>query len=128
LIRLNISLRIDVAFIDEDKFIVSYQRNSHFKDRIELLTKLHDKLCEILSDQYNHRVAFHELADVGKTQLALEYVYTQWNKKTYEQVYWISAVSQATLFIDLQEIGFRNRFVFSNTDLKSSNVATMMLR
>src|SRR5271170_2961194 len=86
---------------DEIKFIVPYERNPHFKGRGELLTKLHKKLCEIVPDQHNHRVALYGLGGVGKTQLALEYVYRHWQSKTYDRVYWISAVSQATLFTGL---------------------------
>src|SRR5271154_4045938 len=112
----------------EDNFIVPYQRNPYFKGRSKLLMELYNALCKTVLDQYNHRVALHGLGGVGKTQLALEYVYTHWNKKTYERVYWVSAVSQATLFIGLQDIGVRNRCIPSNKDLKSPDVAAIVLR
>src|SRR5947199_10791190 len=72
----------------QDKFMVPYQRNPYFKGRTELLETLHSKLCEILPDRYNHRIALYGLGGVGKTQLALEYVNRHWDKKTYDQVYW----------------------------------------
>jgi hypothetical protein len=113
---------------DEVKFIVPYERNPHFKGRGELLTKLHKKLCEIVPDQHNHRVALYGLGGVGKTQLTLEYVYRHWQSKTYDRVYWISAVSQATLFTGLREIGVRAQCVPENTDLKPSDIAKSVLR
>jgi tetratricopeptide (TPR) repeat protein len=116
------------GYPDEVKFIVPYQRNPHFKGRGELLTKLQKKLCEIVPDQHNHRVALYGLGGVGKTQLALEYVYRHWQSKTYDRVYWISAVSQATLFTGLREIGVRAQCVPENTDLKPSDIAKSVLR
>jgi len=113
----------------DDKFIVPYQRNPHFKGRSHLLTKLHDKLCETIPDQYNHRVALYGLGGVGKTQLALEYVYTHRENGTYDRVYWVSAVSEATLFAGLREIGLRtNCILTTDTGLKPSEIASTVLR
>ena len=120
--------RIYNVSTDEEKFIVPYQRNPHFKGRSDLLTKLHSKLCETLPDQYNHRVALFGLGGVGKTQLALEYVYQHWESQMYERVYWVSAVNQATLFSGLQEIGLRTHCVPDNTDLKPLDIAAKVLR
>ena len=107
---LNPNERIDGrGATGEDKFIVPYQRNPHFKGRSDLLTELFNKLCETLPDQYNHRVALYGLGGVGKTQLALQYVHTHWESKTYERVYWISAVNQASLLAGFQEIGVRTQ-------------------
>ena len=111
----------------EERFIVPYERNPHFKGRSELLTTLHHKLCESLPDQYNHRIALYGLGGVGKTQLALEYVHHHWASKTYDRVYWVSADSQATLLAGLQEIGVRSHCVANNADLKPADIAAMVI-
>jgi tetratricopeptide (TPR) repeat protein len=81
-----------------------------------------------MPDQYNHRVALYGLGGVGKTQLALEYIYRHWQSKTYERIYWVSAVSQATLFKGLQEIGVRTHCLSETMDLKPSDIAAKVLR
>jgi general stress protein CsbA len=42
------------------------------------------------------------MGGIGKTQIALEYVYT--NEKNYARTYWISAVDQTTLLSGYAEI------------------------
>ena len=106
----------------EAKFMVPYQRNPHFKGRKNLLANLHSKLCETLPDQYNHRLALCGLGGVGKTQLALEYVYSQ---DIYERVYWISGVSEATLLSGFYEIAERTHIAAAN--LKPSEAAKHVL-
>jgi len=113
----------------EEKFIVPYERNPHFKGRAELLKALYDKLCQSLPDQYNHRVALYGLGGVGKTQLALEYVYQHYrDNQTYDRVYWVSADSQASFFTALQEIGVRTHCVPETADLKPPEIATRVIR
>jgi tetratricopeptide (TPR) repeat protein len=119
---------IDSKVTDEGKFIVPYHRNPYFKGRSEFLTKLHNKLCETVPDNYNHRVALYGLGGVGKTQLALEYVHTHWQRKTYERVYWVSAVNQATLWAGLQEIGVQTNCIAVGTNLNPSQIAATVLR
>jgi tetratricopeptide (TPR) repeat protein len=130
-LRRNLSLEIrhiDSKVTGEGKFIVPYHRNPYFKGRSEFLTKLHNKLCETVPDNYNHRVALYGLGGVGKTQLALEYVHTHWQRKTYERVYWVSAVNQATLWAGLQEIGVQTHCVAVGTNPNPSQVAATVLR
>ena len=109
-----IGLRQDFAMVREglpsddaptslnDKFMVPYQRNANFAGRKNLLATLRSKLCEMVPSSWNHRVALYGLGGVGKTQLALEYVFS--HKDDYERIYWISAVSEATVFAGFQEI------------------------
>ena len=92
-----------------DKFKVPYQRNVNFTGRQNLLATLHSKLREVVPGAWNHRVALYGLGGVGKTQLALEYVYS--HKDDYERVYWISAVSQATLFSGFRDIAEQTQCV-----------------
>ena len=90
-----------------DKFKVPYQRNPNFTGRKNLLTTLRAKLCDIAPGSWNHRVALYGLGGVGKTQLALEYVFS--HKSDYDRIYWISAVSEATLFSGFKDIADRAR-------------------
>ena len=107
------------------KFIVPYQRNMHFTGRETLLTKLHNELCKTIPRRWNHRIALHGLGGVGKTQLALEYAY--YHKDNYDGVYWISAVSQATLFSGFQEIAQETRCIAKPATLKPAEVAAQVL-
>src|SRR5881409_170328 len=72
---------------------VPYARNIHFTGREEELADLKRSL---ISDQASRRVqVICGLGGVGKTQLALEYVYR--NKNDYNVVWWINADEPATL-------------------------------
>jgi tetratricopeptide (TPR) repeat protein len=108
-----------------DKFIVPYQKNEHFTGRRGLLARLCEKLCETAPKQYNHRIALYGLGGVGKTQLALEYVYS--HKTVHDRVYWLSGVDQASLLAGFQEIAKRTRCVTDIEDLSPSDVAKLVL-
>ena len=105
--------------------MVPYQKNEHFTGRRNLLAKLCEKLCETEPKQYNHRVALHGLGGIGKTQLALEYVYT--HKSLHDRIYWLSGVDQASLFSGFQEIAKRTRCIDDIADLSPSDVAKSVL-
>ena len=66
-------------------------------------------------------MALYGLGGVGKTQLALEYVYE--NKSQYEQIYWISAATEATLITGFGEIARRTNCVLQNPNIKPSDIA-----
>jgi len=63
---------------------------------------LRDKLLAELPGICSHRIALFGMGGIGKTQIALEYVYT--NEKNYARTYWISAVDQTTLLSGYAEI------------------------
>ena len=86
----------------ENLFIVPYQRNPQFIGRIEFLEILKQKLFCNIPNRYNHRIALYGMAGVGKTQTALEYVYS--NETSYKRIYWISAKDQASLLSGYQRI------------------------
>jgi len=90
-----------------------------------LLAKLCEKLCIAVPKRYNHRVALHGLGGVGKTQLALEYVYT--HKALHDRVYWISGVDQASLLSGYEEIGKRVGCIDNNRDTTPSDRAKSVL-
>jgi tetratricopeptide (TPR) repeat protein len=85
--------------------MMPYDSNPHFLGRDDLLKSLKDKLKETKPKQYNHRVAIYGMGGVGKTQVAIEYVYRHEND--YDNVYWISASDQAALLSGFQEVGTR---------------------
>lgn len=108
-----------------DKFIVPYQKNEHFTGRRNLLARLCEKLYETTPRQFNHRVALYGLGGIGKTQLALEYVYS--HKSVHDRVYWLSGVDEASLLAGFQEIAKRTRCVSDIEDLSPSDVAKLVL-
>jgi tetratricopeptide (TPR) repeat protein len=85
-----------------DNFLVPYQRNENFTGRQKLLEALWMKLCEVAPKQWNHRVALYGLGGIGKTQIALEYVYAQ--QANYKYIFWISAVDAASFLSGFQAI------------------------
>lgn len=102
-----------------------YEKNEHFTGRQNLLSKLCEKLCIALPKRYNHRVALHGLGGVGKTQIALEYVYT--HKALHDRIYWISGVDKATLLSGYEQIGRRAGCINSHGDLSPSDMAKSVL-
>ena len=61
-------------------------------------------LIKLLKDT-NHRIALYGMGGIGKTQIALEYVYS--NRDSYERIYWITAVDQASLLSGYQKIAIK---------------------
>ena len=86
----------------DDKFVVPYQQNRRFTGRKRFLNALKEKLFDQVIKQYNYRIALYGMGGIGKTQTALEYVYT--NKTNYDRIYWITAVDQASLLSGYQKI------------------------
>lgn len=66
------------------------EENKFFVGRTSLLGEIFDKLQDSKPRQYNHRAALYGLGGVGKSQLALRYVY--WKKDYYSSIFWISGV------------------------------------
>jgi tetratricopeptide (TPR) repeat protein len=112
---------ISTGFVQQ--FMVPYQRNRHFTGRDELLELLHDRLCEKKPKQYNHRIALYGLGGVGKTQVALEYIYRY--QEYYDTIYWISGADEAALLSGFQEIARRTGCV--ELSLKPADVALGVL-
>ena len=87
---------------EESTFIVDYQENPKFTGREAFLLTLKQKLFDQIPKKHNHRVALYGMGGIGKTQTALRYVYT--NKTTYEKIYWVTAVDQASLLSGYRKI------------------------
>ena len=108
-----------------EKFMIPYQKNEHFTGRQSLLARLCEKLCVPLAKQYNHRVALCGLGGVGKTQLALEYVYT--HKALHDRVYWVSGADQTSLLSGFQEIANRTGCINKTANISPYDVAKSVL-
>ena len=104
-----------------------YQKNPHFLGRTKLLQVLREKLCTSQSQTYNHRVALFGLGGVGKTQVAVEYVFKYRSK--YHSIFWISAAILADLQTGFQEIAEKTKCVTGTVDQKdAASTAKAVLR
>jgi hypothetical protein len=85
----------------DDYFIVPFEQNPNFTGRKDFLQLVKQKLSEEHPKKYNHRIALYGMGGIGKTQIAIEYIYA--NRDVYERIYWITAVDQTSLLL-----GYRN--------------------
>ena len=88
--------------LSTDDFFVPFERNPWFTGRKRLLEILKGKLFEQAPKKYNHRIALYGMGGIGKTQTALEYVYS--HRDEYKRIYWITAVDQQSLLSGYQKI------------------------
>ena len=98
---LNIQNRSNDAPV-EDKFIVPFERNPYFTGRKDFLCRLNQTLLDESSKRFNHRVALYGMGGIGKTQTAIEYIYS--NRSFYERIYWITTGDQNALLSGYQKI------------------------
>jgi tetratricopeptide (TPR) repeat protein len=84
--------------------MVPYQRNVHFSGRDNLLQTLEQELKREESGRENHRVALYGMGGIGKTQTALEYVYSRRDSGLYTRIYWLAAKDQASLLADYRRV------------------------
>ena len=89
-------------FVSTDNFVVPFERNPLFAGRKEFLKTLKQTLYDRAPKKYCHRVALYGMGGIGKTQTVLEYVYS--NRESYDRIYWITAVDQATLLFGYENI------------------------
>jgi transcriptional regulator with XRE-family HTH domain len=76
---------------------VPYQRNPFFTGRVALLERLHQQLCRERAGALSQMCALSGLGGIGKTQLALEYVYQY--AQEYHVVFWIAAETYESLVL-----------------------------
>jgi len=97
-------LDIQLQVSESRYFIVPgiYQRNPHFVGRHDLIEQLRTKLCATQEGTYRNRVALHGMGGVGKTQVAIEYVFKY--KEQYSSVFWISAATPGDFQTGFQQI------------------------
>jgi hypothetical protein len=90
--------------------MVPYERNQFFVGRDSFLKKLGDKLSVNSStSRYHGRVALFGLGGIGKTQIALAFVYR--SQITYCRIYWISGATQEALLDGYAEIAKRAQVI-----------------
>ena len=77
---------------------VPHLRNPNFTGRVQLLTQLHDAFTRSQTVASRQPQALCGLGGVGKTQLALEYVYR--HAADYERVWWIRSGDASTCTAD----------------------------
>ena len=83
-------------------WLMPYERNPRFTGRKTILHILREKLLDQNPKQYSHRIVLYGMGGIGKTQIALAYVYA--HKTHYEKIFWITAVDQASLFLGYHKI------------------------
>lgn len=84
--------------------MVRYERNHSFTGRDIFLEQLHNKFHHS-TDHYHGRIALFGLGGIGKSEIALEYVYRY--QSSYQRIYWISADTQASLLGGYKKIAER---------------------
>jgi NB-ARC domain len=87
--------------------MVPYERNRFFVGRDHFIEELHDtfQINSGPASQHHGRVAIFGLGGIGKTQIALEFVYR--SQTFYRRIYWISAVTQESLLDGYEKIAKR---------------------
>jgi len=98
----DLKVRDDRDQLSTGSFVVPFEQNRLFTGRKEFLEILKQKLVDQTPMKLNHRVALYGMGGVGKTQTALEYIYS--NRDSYKRIYWITAVDQTSLLSGYQNI------------------------
>lgn len=87
---------------EPDLWSVPYARNPFFTGRKEILSQLHAHLHQVHATALTQAWAVSGLGGIGKTQVALEYVYQY--RQEYRSIFWTNAASQENLMADLVNI------------------------
>ena len=101
-------------------FLVPYQRHHNFTGREEVLYELREQLIDESPKEYNHRIALFGIGGVGKTQIAVEYVYRF--KSSYKYIFWIPAVDQLSVLNGFQRVAK----IIGIDGLKSEDISEVM--
>ncbi|KAI1839251.1 hypothetical protein JX266_014538, partial [Neoarthrinium moseri] len=86
-------------------FIVPFGRNADFVGRRDLVEQLVGQVHPSANDDACQKTVVEGLGGVGKTQLALEVAYHIRRESPACSVFWVSAVSAATLENGYRDIG-----------------------
>ncbi|KAL2130778.1 hypothetical protein VTI74DRAFT_5958 [Chaetomium olivicolor] len=82
-------------------FLVPYTRNPNFVGRAETIEKIEYQLAQgrgVANETSQRRASLHGLGGIGKTQIALEYVYRIRAVRPYLSVYWVHASSSQRFY------------------------------
>lgn len=91
-----------VPSVDAPLWAVPYQRNPYFTGRQAMLEQLHHALAHEHTVALSHPQTISGLGGIGKTQVALEYVYRYYS--AYSAVLWMRAESHDTLLADFSSL------------------------
>ena len=96
-----------ISCLPRSHFMVPYERNHFFVGRDPFFEELRDAFRTNSQPVSHHhgRIALFGLGGIGKTQIALEFVYR--SQTSYNRIYWISAMTQESLIYGYEEIGKR---------------------
>src|SRR5271154_3780781 len=101
----DLKVRDDEDQLMTSNFVVPFEQNRLFTGCKEFLEILKQKLFDQTPKKLNYRIALYGMGGIGKTQTALEYVYS--NRDTYKRIYWITAVDQASLLSGYRKIAIK---------------------
>ncbi|KAI1839654.1 hypothetical protein JX266_014134, partial [Neoarthrinium moseri] len=93
------------AVAPDPHFIVPFGRNADFVGRRDLVEQLVGQVHPSANDDACQKTVVEGLGGVGKTQLALEVAYRIRRESPACSVFWVSAVSAATLENGYRDIG-----------------------
>lgn len=82
-------------------FKMDYRRNPNFTGRKGLL----NKLSAAIPNTKRNVVVLHGLGGIGKTEIALEYIYA--HMKEYSSIFWITATTEESTISGFREIANR---------------------
>jgi tetratricopeptide (TPR) repeat protein len=77
---------------------VPYERNPFFSGRADVLQHLHQQLTTSAAEQSALPLVISGLSGIGKTQVALEYIYRY--RQDYRHIFWLNASSEHALLAD----------------------------
>ena len=104
--------------------MVRYERNQYFTGRGKFLKELFKYFQDSTNSPYRHRIALFGLGGIGKTQVALEYVYRY--QSWYSRIYWISADSQKSLLEGYEQIAERAKLLIPS-DSEAIDIADCVI-
>ncbi|HET8841064.1 MAG TPA: FxSxx-COOH system tetratricopeptide repeat protein [Ktedonobacteraceae bacterium] len=93
---------LEASLIPAPHWLVPLRRNSYFTGREEILKALHTQLGADRAVALTQSSALHGLGGIGKTQIALEYVYRY--ALEYSAVFWIGAETEEQIIAGLLHV------------------------
>jgi tetratricopeptide (TPR) repeat protein len=105
-------------------WMVPYEKNNYFAGREHEISTIVDKFSAASLDHY--RVALSGLGGVGKSQVALEYLYRSRRAGDgagiYDHFFWVTGDERTTYIRGIQQIGQKLKFRPSIEDLHSEDL------